>query len=1578
MDRVKVNDGSSISLGTTFDRVQDYFVTNLGKRFLRLFKSFGVVKDTISSGLQIELNVDSNNLNRFVIHPGSALLVNQEQITIVADVTSNLTNIMSADNLVADAYYLLKLRYAAMGVEPIAVTNAFMYTGDVSSPFSSKYSKFLDSYIITGVRVYPGDAHLLDNVGVNEVGLAIIKTDAANALALNYGAWTFDDLTVTNGVADFRPLNTIKLSKNLLDEQEILFKDRDSIGNKKINGAIETSSYFKMPQLNLQSLTQVFKLIGADTGLTIAPDTTNAPIKILNKDGGIVAYFDPANGRLGLNKQPTQAALDVLGNIETSGDITSDANMVINVGSDHTGTFKYVASDTEFDIYANDNSSGGGSLNLKPVGNNRPINVYDKDGNLIFNINTATKKIGINTATTADTVTVLGTVSVLGTIKAQDGQGNSRYVMLQPLDILASGIKNFIITDVAGTNVLNQLRVNVQWGFADIVGTGGNNNFTITSTTMNVIANELAGYYLYIPSTLTNYKITANTATAAGNVVLTLTKIDDTSINLTGTNTTSPNYGLIHSNADEYDIKAVPNDGSGNYIEANAITSVVVTDSYVAPHNTNLLLTAGVTYKIKILAKKGNNILTWQEMLAGSYSKYSVTQSYGDPFVCTHPMLPNTGMSVVAARTEVGADFTLSGSAWDYAEGYGWDVVYAPVTTGDVTARTINCPVQAQKVVHVSSPTSLFNTSLYVKVYAYISGQVVGVLTRNSGLPAGQDYDVTSLTGPQLMLSSTVQNFRITDILGIKSLTDVNVQLKWGYCGLYGAVVSGVFTATCNNAYDTLTATLNSLAGQFVYLPDAQKNYRIRSNTVTSSGTTVITLENIDGTTCTDTYTVVTGNAAWIHQNAKIYAITAIPVSGGVEDAAHSRDITITAGTPVMNSCLLRLPAHISNTWNIKIKAIRDASETTIQTLQAGTFRKYGNTITYVSPTVVVPTTVSVDSSLTVNGGDGYLSISASNWADVEQIEYVCSTNSSVDFNSSFTSTVVTGKSATISGLTNNQTYYVKVRPLIASIVVAVTPLTGSATTAPNIYFGETTDNLKISGISGCGDSTHVIVNFSWGVSGVSLTAAGASWRVTAGAPSGNHASYWIKFADGNNYIIENDVTDGSGNRYFWLIRADGSFVTPSGSVSDCIVHQGANSGCIIAIPYTDGTNKDWSRMTTSYISDPYTVQNMATSGSIRVQAGIKYHFALQINTPSNSYAYVGDGGYYTTYTGTGVTPYQVSYTLPMIVQAPQVYSNSSYGDATVTGTGNNNGFTLVFDGSNWKNNAEQIQYVYALNATPVFDTGTGGVVNMLSNSVTVDIPLTTSGTYTVLARPLIGGKSITNPITTTVAAGAGGTVSPGDIIYAGTLICQTAHGSVRSVTANGTGAYIIQVSDGSINDQMLVPASSGSQHAIGANTNDSLVGNILTMSGDSYVSEYLITASAVSGNLYITRTSGTNVPTNGQTFKMNTSISGRMLLSTALAKDYRLKQLSVNILNWDGPAGIIRAYQQNHTADCDQTTPISSTNIGAPIPFVFNTTITSARGLGRNLVIDSFNPSTSTANDGTFIIQVMLTATPI
>lgn len=240
MDRLKIPSGTVQRLEDIFDRMQEFIKDNILRRFvtitanegLELFSSHGPVTDQLYGVIQssTELKVLLVNGLNFSIQPGTAMLENGELIRVSSVINAET----SAD---ADTYYLVSLVYDEAGSVPITAQVAFVYDKTVASPYSTKNTEFTDSYVVTLTEIGDSGAVL---PAANELPLAIIQTNDTG-LALLATNWTRLGVTAANGVIDLRATYSLKLNHDLLDDSTVLFKDRASTGDNKVDQNIEFS-----------------------------------------------------------------------------------------------------------------------------------------------------------------------------------------------------------------------------------------------------------------------------------------------------------------------------------------------------------------------------------------------------------------------------------------------------------------------------------------------------------------------------------------------------------------------------------------------------------------------------------------------------------------------------------------------------------------------------------------------------------------------------------------------------------------------------------------------------------------------------------------------------------------------------------------------------------------------------------------------------------------------------------------------------------------------------------------------------------------------------------------------------------------------------------------------------------------------------------------------------------------------------------------------------------------------------------------------------------------------------------------
>lgn len=1550
MNRVKINEGSRVKLSNILENLQDYFKTNLNNRILNFIKSFGIINDTninlsVSNNLLLQNKYTVTNKNRFSILPGTAILQNGEQITIT-DETINDLSVIYNSTLEIDSYYLIKLQFLSVGVEPVAVMSSFVFDPTGADPYSQRYSTYEDSFLIKAVKVIDGDTdYLVNNVNTDEVVLGILKTDSVDATKILTTSFTFNDLTSTLGIIDLRGYNALKISKDLLSDSDVILKDRDSVDNQKLNGSLETAGYIKSTEVKinsdeagilLQSLLNLFKiLVNGDTdgALSIFPVTTNTPIKITDKDDNIIAYFDTVNKTLGIGKIPNLSTLDISGTFTASDDVTSikklsGANIDVNIGDDHYGHIKFVSSDTIFDLFTKDNNNNDGKLTLQPVTNNRPIQITDKDNNIIAYFDTANNRLGIKKIPGSYDLDVLGTGNFSGQLYSL-----GKKVMLEPIDVISPDILNFRINDVSGNNN-NTLKVNFKWGYDYITGTGGLNTFTISNTGLSFVENELAGYYLFITATKVNLKIVSNAVTVGNNTILTVSNIDDSNWNGVGLTTTSTNPAWIHSNASSYTIVAIPMDPDTDaLLSDNSIYNTINKDLYITEQTLNLVLTVDVKYTIKIMGKKDPTILDWQSLTDGSYIKYSVTQNYVHPYIAQHPLIGDDGV-LSASGIDGGYMYELTG--WEEAEEFDYytdteDIISFP-DSGFITSTSRNIVVNP-------APANLIGETINIAARPKISKQVVGSVVTDSTLVGLVDF------------SSSILNYRISNIKGAGALGKLQVQLKWGYDGLIGSAINSQITITSG-----LNVTLDQLKNQFIYLPGAGKNLVIVSNAATVSGNTVLTVTDLEGNDWNDSVTITTATAAWIHQNAEEYLLTAIPVVGGADVEDESIDLVIKSGSPVTNSALITLNLGVS--YKFKIKAIRGSKFIDWQTMIAGSYIKYSATQNYSSPALISHATIPSDGTITPTGYVGGYSINISGWTDAEQYQLVWTTGTPDFNNTTQQKTTINVKNTNIPA-SNNTTYNIKARPLIAGQVVG-SEISTSVTTGSPYYMGALTKNLRITDIYGVGVNGKLGITFNWNYLDIVGVGGSGTFTETAGAynwSSNELINYHIYLPDGTDLLITGNTASSGGSTIFNVILAD-TYATWNGtgysttSGNPAYIHQNINNYFNIYLTPMSGSTKLYDkRLYYKFYVKNLLIPNKSSFSINNLDAGQKYEFVIQgiSDDASASETYLAAGSF-VKYEST------ISYNANFTLNHPAL--SGTVDDGTLTLAATSNGFTIKIDG--WD---EAEQYQYALT------TDNGGASFANPNHVkdpvtskTIDITVSEQNTYYVAVRGLIGGQVVTDSLAKSILAGTSNKPPESEVIYSGNISRSTASGTITTVTSGGGSQYTL-----SITGTIRVPAESSYIGEIDSSNLSNLQSAYMTIG----TSEFRV-VSVYSTNVIVLRITGTYVPLDGDTFEANTSKTASIMHLMSVSRDYQVQSISVtNVVKW-GQVTTLRVYQQNYETDADHL-DIEISGLDQIVPG--DTKILYSRG-NRVLVVDAWDEGG--LNQGNFSATLTITARPI
>jgi hypothetical protein len=294
----------------------------------------------------------------------------------------------------------------------------------------------------------------------------------------------------------------------------------------------------------------------------------------------------------------------------------------------------------------------------------------------------------------------------------------------------ASILTELTMKGIAGSS--NKLNVSLKWGYDDITGNGGVNLFNINTAGLTFTANELAGYYLNVPSEGVNLKILSNTATSAGNTALTVEKEGGADWDGSGISVTTLNPATIHHNADRYEIVATPQIRGSNvyYASTPALVQEII-----------MQIDIGHYYYVKVRAIKGRSYNEYAVMGAGSFVKYGVTQNYGSPFLVRHPQISSAGVSVLPASSDSGFILDII-SGWTEANEF--EIVYSTESNKATFTEASGNTKEVFLRPHFEKITSI-SRRYYMRVRPLISGQAVA-----PEYPVASPYTLVSgVQGPQ-------------------------------------------------------------------------------------------------------------------------------------------------------------------------------------------------------------------------------------------------------------------------------------------------------------------------------------------------------------------------------------------------------------------------------------------------------------------------------------------------------------------------------------------------------------------------------------------------------------------------------------------------------------------------------------------------------------------------------------------------------------------------------------------------------------------------------------------------------------
>ncbi|MEE9440041.1 MAG: hypothetical protein V3V14_13630 [Saprospiraceae bacterium] len=284
-------------------------------------------------------------------------------------------------------------------------------------------------------------------------------------------------------------------------------------------------------------------------------------------------------------------------------------------------------------------------------------------------------------------------------------------------------------------------KVEFEWGFDYVTGTGGSSEFTMEGydstvhiDTIQFTEDELVGYYFRVDSV--DYLIISNDVTDGSN----FTRLDLTLPNGAGAGTVpsanSSNPAKLHHNADKYKVKAQHiGAGAGGIPKAYGSVQAEVGLGATPPEqNVALLLNLGWKYDFRVQASNDEEKSSIITMGVGKYMDLGVNEeTYASPFIVVIPEIDMTGADVTAVADDAGFNITIIGmdDATDF------EIVYTTDNAGaDFTNENHQRIVTNDRVVNVSA---LGIREYNIKVRPLRGGWVAST----SGVP----YVETSIVG---------------------------------------------------------------------------------------------------------------------------------------------------------------------------------------------------------------------------------------------------------------------------------------------------------------------------------------------------------------------------------------------------------------------------------------------------------------------------------------------------------------------------------------------------------------------------------------------------------------------------------------------------------------------------------------------------------------------------------------------------------------------------------------------------------------------------------------------------------------
>ena len=310
----------------------------------------------------------------------------------------------------------------------------------------------------------------------------------------------------------------------------------------------------------------------------------------------------------------------------------------------------------------------------------------------------------------------------LGGDKVVVEAGNKNLV--QALNIRITDIEPVTVHDIDSTITMsgfassgffdNRCLVKFKFGWDDVVGSGVNQYFDVTST---LNATSLTNSWLYVNGG--NYRIT-NWDNSAKR--MTLENADGSQPDLSDQSSTESTPAIVHTNADEYIVMITPTTESGG-LTLEIISeqrSLVLSKGFPVSQEVSFQLEIGRKYFFGVISKRGVAKTMVAYMPSGSFVKNSITYTYDSPFLAKLPDIDMTGADVIVNQAPGLIILDVQGMTDAYFE-YGY--TEAP-TTVDFTNKDHHIAITSNREIMIAIPE--ISKTYNVALRPVINGQVVG------------------------------------------------------------------------------------------------------------------------------------------------------------------------------------------------------------------------------------------------------------------------------------------------------------------------------------------------------------------------------------------------------------------------------------------------------------------------------------------------------------------------------------------------------------------------------------------------------------------------------------------------------------------------------------------------------------------------------------------------------------------------------------------------------------------------------------------------------------------------------------